>query len=326
MNKNVLKEKWMLKKTVSCLFHNPDEVTLAEGVWNGRIFEIRDKKLTGKLAKVIQMLDGTRTIEQILSEIKDRGVLNLIEELRKNDLLIKVEDRDDKETRSNFILFFGASESRLRQSKLLVIADGQLGQIIAHQLSLMNINGTVLRSSDISDSSLKENDYIIVFSYYPQPCFYKSINKLCLKWRKKWTLGFFDGVYAVISTFIPFETSCYVCFESGIESSLPIYQMDSYLRLKRSLCSYAFKNQSIPPIFAEMVAAFIVIEAIKVIVSGTGDYAGKALFIHMPTLTFELDEVFKLPRCEECGKQARKKPSRQLYVTMRKLLNILEGE
>ncbi|MEM3415344.1 MAG: TOMM precursor leader peptide-binding protein [Thermoproteota archaeon] len=326
MTKNdAFKEKWMLRKTISCLFHNPDEVTLAEGLWNGRIYEVRDEKRCGKLAKAIQLLDGTKTVEQIIDEIKDMSVLNIIEELNRNGLLIKVEDAADREPPA-FELFFGFSEDKLRQISPLIIGDGQLAQILAHQLSLMNIESRLSRTSDVNDSLLKENSYIVVLSDNPQPYFYNLINDLCLKKRIKWTLGLFDGAYAVITTFIPFETACYVCFEHRIESTLPIHQMDSYLRFKRSLSSYDLIRPPIPPIFAEMVAAFIAVEVIKVIGYEAGDYSGKALFIHLPTLTFELNDVFKLPRCKACGKEARGKPSHQLYVTMRKLLNLLDGE
>lgn len=324
INNDVLNEKWALRKTISLLFHSPNEVTLAEGLWNGRIFEIRDEKRCGKLAKVVQMLDGTKTVGQIIDEVKDSSVLNLIEVFKKNKLLIKV-DETDKEP-DTFEILFDFSKDRLRQSNPIVIGDGQLEQILVHQLSLMDIKSRLIQTSNIDYSLLKENSYIIVLSDYAQPHFFNLINRLCLKNHIKWTLGLLDGAYAVISTFIPYETACYVCFEHAIESSLPIHQMNSYLRFKQLLSSHDLIKKPIPPVFAEMVAAFVVVEAIKIIGYGIGDYAGKALFIHMPTLTFELNNVFKLPRCEACGKEAQGKPRHQFYVTMRKLLDLLEGE
>jgi hypothetical protein len=84
-------------------------------------------------------------------------------------------------------------------------------------------------------------------------------------------------------------------------------------------------NHIIPKPLVDIVAGFISTEAINVMGHGTGNLNGKVLCIHLPTLTFEIDDVLKLPRCEACGQLAQAKPSRQLYASMRQLLNMVKG-
>lgn len=80
---DISKGKWMLRKSANVVYYNPDEVLIAEGVWNGRMVNLVDDDKKGKLARTIKLLNGTKSIEEIVAEVNDQDVLQIVERLRR---------------------------------------------------------------------------------------------------------------------------------------------------------------------------------------------------------------------------------------------------
>ena len=174
------------------------------------------------------------------------------------------------------------------------------------------------------ESILKKIDYVLVLFDLPHIFIYEKINEAALKTRTIWTLATFDGNLAFVGpTFVPYETACYVCFENRLRSSLSISDHNLYLAFKEKMKTHHVKSYypPLPPMISDFMSGLVGIEVLSEM-SLECLLAGKFCAIHIPTLTLEINNVLKLPRCPACGKN---KPSRQVYLTMREVIRLAKG-
>lgn len=238
--------------------------------------------------------------------------------------MVDVTNEPTDANHDSVVPFFDVFSRKLLQSRPLIIGNGLLSRNVAKQFVSMNIKVRASQSS-IETDSVEDVDYVLTLSDQPQPSLYKKINAICLERRIMWSLAAFDGTCAFATTFIPRETACYVCFEGSLESTLPIHEMAAYLKLKEALSTRSTSNY-IPPALVDLVSGFIGAEAINIMGGRGGQLAGKGLFIHLPTQTFEIDDVFKIPRCAACREAQQETPTHKLHTSLRRLLDIVEED
>lgn len=163
---------------------------------------------------------------------------------------------------------------------------------------------------------LKKTDALVACRDNISYSLYEIVNDACLETKTPWILcGSMDQIEIEIGPFIiPYETSCYKCYELRKKSNLYFYNefitFEKYLKKKPNIRP---NSGSLLP-FASLMSDFVVIEIIKHI---TGFEApetyGRQLIIDLIKFEMEFHEIFKIPRCPSCS-NVEKSPAKAFWT------------
>ena len=154
---------------------------------------------------------------------------------------------------------------------------------------------------DVALGSICERaDLVVVALETHSPSTLHAMNEMAIAHRTSWMSVFFDGSEAVIGpTYVPAETCCYHEFETQSQASMR-YKAE-YLVFKEFLRNTSLDNEvfTLPP-FASVAAGFTATSALHYLVRGKSFTSGRVMRINFETLSIDMHDVLRLPRCPAC--------------------------
>jgi thiazole/oxazole-forming peptide maturase SagC family component len=147
----------------------------------------------------------------------------------------------------------------------------------------------------------ERSTFVVLAMETYSPAVLHALNESAIAHRTTWISAFFDGSEAVIGpTYVPGETCCYHEFETQSQASLR-YKAE-HLVFKEFLRDAADDTEPLvlPP-YASIVAGLTATSVLHSLLRGTTFTTGRAMRINFETLSIDLQDVLRLPRCPACG-------------------------
>jgi thiazole/oxazole-forming peptide maturase SagC family component len=140
---------------------SPDEVQIREGALWGEIHSLHDKEKAGKLAQVLELLDGTHSVDEItnITSVEEKDLFDILNYMNNNNLLeaeslkiesINVEDVYTSSSISNrYFKIWNTFSSKLKGAKITVIGAGIIGSRLIFQLVALGIKNIVIADNSV---------------------------------------------------------------------------------------------------------------------------------------------------------------------------------
>jgi thiazole/oxazole-forming peptide maturase SagC family component len=171
---------------------------------------------------------------------------------------------------------------------------------------MVTASGERVMGPDLADDGALEklcqrSDFVVLALETYSPTVLHALNESAINTRTRWLSVYFDGSEAVIGpTYVPGETCCYHEFETQAQASLR-YKAE-YLVFKEFLRDTAVDTEPLvlPP-YASVAAGFAVTSVVRSLLNGQTFTSGRAMRINFETLSIDMQDVLRLPRCPACG-------------------------
>lgn len=320
--------RFRLRPHLSVVVHDPDTVELRSGVWNPTSYTVSDDAHEGRLARLIERLDGTRSTAEIAAEegVPREQVERLVDHLLELDVL----ERRPSTALDAYLATaapWRVDDTVKPGQPVHVLGDAPLAEPLAEALSgtLPDNPVAVVPADDpvvevISDRDLswlddglareerleafdRWRDAVVVAPFLVvDPPRATILNRGCQRAGIPWLHAACDGPFLLVGpAFLPTQTACYECLETRVL----LNQRDaaSYQRYKRALAE-ATVRLGTPPLLepiANLLVAHLTIEALNLVVTGSTFTVGRMLTLHLPTMEVSFPEVLRVPGCPGCG-------------------------
>lgn len=349
---------WRLRDEFHVTLVSADDVLFYTGLWSGPRFSLRDTNRMGFLARLVAALDGSSTLSELVraTGAEDASVQHFIDLLRSNGLVQEAEPvgvaRAAPDTsaagRAAFVIErdwrtpADLAFPRLRDADVLLLGGGDLATAILKALCAWGI-GTI-RSDVASDGHLEDTDLIhiradqrdalagadvstfaVCATDRPNPGLATRLNAVALERTLPWLPVTFDGGEWLIGPgIIPGQTPCYVCFTLRAEAN--VRDHTSYRLIADDLARIQEGKSSSLRSPSEVAAAtaFAAQEVVRAIAAGVSMSTGRLVRLHPSTLTLDLHDVLRLPRCPACGRAAGRLPAQPEFYTLEKLIESMD--
>ena len=249
---------------------------------------------------IANFLIQNKTIEQIKKKIGTKENNKILDEII--NLLIENELINNNYKNENYY-------SKIR---LGIIGNGLLTSSIYELSKKKNfLNSKIFSFEKLNDnrieSIVKEFDFLIVDSSSWSPIHLQLINKLCIRYQKKWLLvnGIEEFTIKIGPLFDPTETGCYECFNSRIKSN------HSFPELLSTYEEYLIKNKSISKpdqnlipgidLMIDMASNVVIFEIIKLYSKLTiPESLNHLIVFNLYNYEFSKHYLLRKPFCEVC--------------------------
>lgn len=336
----------------SVIAHGPDSVELRHGVWNAASFTLTDQQGAGQLARIIAMLDGTRSVAEIARAegIPRSDVEGVLDHLRELDVLA------DRGPVSSLDYYLDSLVPVLKAQRapgadpppnrsVVLLGDEE---IVASVRGLLDASlpdtpvltpgqddpaVRVLRDPDTSwlldgleraatlESFEGWRDHLVVhLARIVDPPSMRVLNQASVDLGFPWLHAAADGPFLLVGPlFVPRRTSCYGCLETRLLMNLR--EAAAYQRYKAAIAEGRVRlgRPPLEPALIGLLASSTALEVINFVLTGTGFTAQKMLATYLPTMEISANEVLRLPGCQACG-PLPERDDRELYFDARELL------
>lgn len=294
--------------------------------WTGPAMTVRETDGDEELEELFALLDGKRTVEEILAEFDEEdhdAILTLFERMVERKILYDAAEYD-RVGWPQLALSPKCSDrnySRLESGSVLVVSDGTIGPQIALDLDRAGVGDvalfptegetaetarlrdwesvTVLDGADV-DATVAESEYVVLALDAERPRLAARVNAVAHEASTPWTLvqrRGFDGL--VGPTVFPGETSCYECLERRIAANLS--DTKEYVAYRNQFADdESFAGVGLPA-YGRMLAGYATIDVLHLLAYGQAFTAGRTITVNFLDLSTEVNDVLKLPRCSVCG-------------------------
>jgi len=305
---------------------SPDEIHFRAGPWSGPVFAMEDDDEDGLLEHLLQLLDGTNPLQDILDEFGP-AASEVEQTLRSlHDRGIVVEGRD-AEVPEGIPGYLAANDrpvrdnvDHLKRTRVVVVTVGRPGEYVVEDLAAMGVGeiaihpidgrslpqslasrGNVQEGSGTpSASSAEDADLVVYAADRPKPELRRDINKLSHETGTPWIAGQVLGFDGIIGPMVvPGESSCYRCFERRSEANMP--DADAYHTVSRAVTDGTPEPL---PAYGRIVAGCLSIDALNYLTGGFRITIGRIVAYDFVDLSVEANDVLRLPRCPVCGVDA----------------------
>ncbi len=199
-----------------------------------------------------------------------------------------------------------------------------LGDLLTKDLTFRIAAMETLKEIEVQAERFQEFDVVTVLTTHPNPFFLRNINRLMAHLKKPWILGTLDGPFVLLATFVPFQTSCYECFEIRVMTRMHyLNEYKEFVKKFQKVRPLERKVGSIP--MMHLLTALTLNESLLMGNSGYGHFVGRLLSIYLPLFEMQVQDVLRFPTCPACG-HAAKTRMKELYFDMRKVVSDLARE
>jgi ribosomal protein S12 methylthiotransferase accessory factor len=251
--------------------------------YGNSLFKLSTGSEVDKQSRIFHVMQQPKKLAEILdllTDFKEKDVLDFLETLYKNNLIeieIDTNKNNGIKINPNKASFLGYNsvnpdiQPPQADSKLLLLGDGVLAEKLAVYFTHNRVNYKMLRSSAIirpsssltyllsSPCSLSDYDLIIVAEDYPNILLFETVNRMCINECKPWLRVSFDDRIGYLGPFVlPGNTSCYNCCELRLIANSPYYEY--YLWKYREYIPKA--ELAVSEVFADMLSALCANEII----------------------------------------------------------------
>lgn len=322
----------------------PNRIQFRIGPWAGPAFTVRDHDADGRLAELVDLLDGRNSLDDILAsfapedradvraalaQLDDRGVLF--------DAAESAVDPPVGGYRSANATFDGTARESMQGAEVLVVSIGTIGRFVARDLREAGVENVDLvtpttpaaGSSDEPEptgqrpvgadptEAIPGADYVVYAAVGAHPEQVRRVNETTYEHAIPWASGRLIGLDGFVGpTVIPGETACHSCFRRRHLANLD--DPRAYRRYE-SPDDTPTPRVGLPSM-ARVIAGWLAIEALHLVSTGTGFAAGRITHLNFFELSVESNSVLKLPRCPVCGQGDRRLLDRQRYLSLDRLL------
>ncbi len=339
-----------LKRQFSVIAHSANIVELRQGVWNPVAYTFTDESATGRLSRVLALLDGQRTLPEIAktAEVKRGDVEAVVEQLAEM-ALIEDSAHNALDHYLDFavpnLLPFGGRPSA--PVGVPVIAGqgtlpAEVAAILARCLPATTIEVAGPDHQLVRRLGARRADWLhdgFAFERYAEefadwrgrtviwaadtvrPDLLCALNRICLHHQITWLHASADGPFLLVGpAFQPYRTACYECLDTRVLMNLR--ESGSYQRYKQALAAGRVHGGLAPldAILSSILAAHTAMEALNLLTTGATVTLGKLLAIYVPTMEFTFSDVLRLPGCPACA-PVPESDDRELYFEVRSLLD-----
>lgn len=314
------------------------------GPWAGPAFTVRDHDADGRLATLVDLLDGRNSLGDVLAsfapedrtevraalvQLDDRGVLF--------DAAESAVDPPVGGYRSANATFDGTARESMKRAEVVVVSIGTIGRFVARDLREAGVeNVDLVTPTTPADESPNQDepagqrpvvadpteaipgaDYVVCAAVGSHPEQVRRVNETTHEHGIPWASGRLVGLDGFIGpTVIPGETACHRCFRHRHLANLD--DPRAYRRYE------SVDDSRVPgvglPSMARVIAGWLTIEALHLVSTGTGFAAGRVTHLNFFELSVESNTVLKLPRCPVCGQGDRRLLDRQRHLSLDRLL------
>jgi ribosomal protein S12 methylthiotransferase accessory factor len=223
-------------------------------------------KIDGRFAleiyrRLFRTLHDPKKVSEILnclSDFQERDVMNLLAELYKLNLIIKVNTQHNILNRRiskspNFARMHPDNlfASRLVGSPILLIGEGNLANKLFRYLRKTGLqvtrtlpmlidspssSGKSINKDSATDGQLKgkleraltsgtDYDLVVVSADYPNIVLFETANEICMEKNLPWIRASFDDVFGYLGPLVtPKKSSCYECCQLRLANNSPYYE------------------------------------------------------------------------------------------------------
>ncbi|WP_226022294.1 TOMM precursor leader peptide-binding protein [Halomicrobium salinisoli] len=298
----------------------PDEVHFRAGPWTGPQITVTDDDEDGILADLVAALDGSRSVEALLSDFEDHqtAIVGLLAKLDGENLLVDAGRTRDAQRGLNVVrdrLSPGEFRDRLAAAEAAVVADGETGEYVARNLVSAGIGR--LAVSDLGDGdavafpdgdrvervadperALDGVDAAVACTDAGDAAALLGLNERAHD--RDATVVFsqvvgYDGV--VGPTVVPGETACLDCYDERVAR---VHSADRavYEGFKAGLVER--REGSVASPFAQTVAGLTTVEMLRVLAGEPPVLANKVATVDFLDFAFEPNPVLRVPNCATC--------------------------
>ena len=261
------------------------------------------------LPALLPLLDGSRTVAEIVSELGDRAaepVENALRLLAEKRLLTDgppLPPTTPRPVLETVELLAASGESaaspaqaheRLHAASVAVAGASEAAGELERLLGCSGV-GTVARTA--WDGAIPNTDLFVLAPSGEELPGLEERNRALLAARRPWLQMLpYDGRLAAAGPlYLPDETSCYECFRLRIASNLGY--ADEYRALERRPAPFAS-----PPAVAAVVAGIAATLALRWLVHGDRFVPARFFAVELtPVLSVTLHHVYRVPRCPACS-------------------------
>jgi len=303
-----------------------DTIEISIGPWTGPSYTVHDDERDGKIADLLDRIDGETHITEILDPLDEHERAEFGQFLHKLATDSVIYDRSEAEPDSWTHLtlrdqFSSEDRTRLESRRVLVVGCGEIGQQIATDLSSVgvqevgiidpttdtpaadNLDGDVVEfDADSLEESVAAADFVVYTASRPYPNLESRLNEATLESGTPWTSARIQGFDGFIGpTIFPGETACFECYrEREMANVSNTSQYQAYLQ---QMADKPDTTQLRLPGLARMLAGYLVMDLVNLLAFGTGFTSGRVFVVNGTRLSIECNDVLKLPRCRSCGKE-----------------------
>ena len=331
--------KFKLVSDVRLLFNGSDEIRIRSGLWNYNeaIIDLAPLKQGCKQA-VKQMLQGLQGSGFAEEDIKGLAVTKE-DQQQLQDLLLgllnagMIYSSDDKNLRDRVTdVILGKIkdslvQSDLKHSRVLFVSDcsynSNLAKELAKQLNFnMNYADVTFvqkvakhdltthfdalkteRSLSAIYELVKEYDAFVISLKHTNMLFLRNMNRVCLEYNKKMTVGMLDGPFVTAFSINPPHTGCAECFENRILARLEDHAL--YERYVQNDLVREDSFDAAKVVLSSILTNVLVSEAFLIANYSLTKFEGRVLSIFYPTLEIQTQELLRVPFCPACGKVSK---------------------
>lgn len=323
----------------------PNEVHFRAGPWSGPMFKIEDKEGTGELGHLIELLDGTHQIDDIIEEFKseDRDtVASVIRQLQTRSIVRDATERIDDLVAGYLSLQGDIVEKgteRVGTSRLLVVGSGNIARCVVENTLSMGVDQVdFLPTDDDADEwlpasyldqeslavsepgklreKLRSADFAAFAVDQPRSALIDQFNESAHEIGVPWIAGQLHGFDGIVGpTVYPGETACYQCFTRRKVAVLPQPESATYAR------AAAESNTKAPllPASGQIIGGMVAIDLLYQIAGGFGATPGRVIHFDFFDFNVDANDVLRLPHCETCG-SASERLDHPRHVTLESLV------
>lgn len=332
-------------------------VHIRAGPWSGPIVTLRDDDEENEVARLIELLDGETHIEEIVESFapeQRREVVGVIEALADKGIVRQSEAGSEAPLGPRVPLreqYRRRERRRVDDMDVLVVDGGEMGSMIVPDLLSAGV-GTVsylehrgggealgelgsrervvhLEDSDALEAGIEAADFVVYAADRPVPELVDRVNRTAHRTGTPWTAGQVYGYDGIVGpSVIPGETACYECFIERALGNVP--SPDRYLEYLDHLSEReGLASVSRRPL-SRVVAGYLALDAVHLLAYGVGFTTEQAIRIDGLDLSYEANDVLKLPKCDVCGPEAGPDVTRFLgledFQRDKELIRNSEGE
>jgi molybdopterin-synthase adenylyltransferase len=156
------------------------------------------------------------------------------------------------------------------------------------------------------EERLADSDFGVLCRDHFNPAEYGAFNQAALTTKKPWTSARISGFeFQIGPTIIPFQTSCYQCFDLRQKSNLP--DLAEYQILEDFLKKNRLRAEALA---FTPGAGLVALEVLKAITWFMAPATCSHLYVlNLLTMQSKLHPVLKIPRCPACGRPAQPRPT-----------------
>lgn len=327
-------------RSLATVYHSPDIVEFRHGVWNATSHVVRDESGSNELARVVRLLDGTRTTTEVAlqSGVARDAVEGVIDHLLAQGLL---QASADSYIDHLVDLLGGARSTTANQRDVRVVGGAlalRIAALLAETEPPLNVETNPSPSARLDElarddawlaDGLEQSRAMQPFAPWAQslviladdlvdPHRSRALNRAALAHGFPTLHVALDGPFVLVGPLVvPGASACWECFETRLVMNL----RDSavYVGYKKALARGNVDGALDPvPVVASLAASLAVTDALSFVATDEAVTINQTWSIFLPTMEITSHDVLRVPGCAGCGASPERDEA-DLYFDLRAL-------